>query len=92
MSQQPWVVCYDISKDRNRNRALYALRKISDGRQKSVFECWLNARERAELFWQLAPLIEESDTLLCFPISQARQVIRLGQGQSPLFESLMVIG
>ncbi|MFK0571720.1 CRISPR-associated endonuclease Cas2 [Endozoicomonas sp.] len=92
MSQQPWVVCYDISSNRNRNRALYALRKLSEGRQKSVFECWLNAREKAELFWQLAPLIDEGDSLFCFPISQARQVIRLGQDESPLFESLMVIG
>ena len=92
MSRTPWVVAYDITDSKNRQRALRALRTLSEGRQKSVFECWLNARERAELFWQLAPLVAETDSLFCLPLSQARNVIRLGTGQSPVFDTFMVVG
>ncbi|AMO56241.1 CRISPR-associated endonuclease Cas2 [Endozoicomonas montiporae] len=91
MSAKPWIVCYDISNNKNRNRALYRLRKLCDGRQKSVFECWFTEAELTELYEQLLPLIDEGDSFFCLPVSRSRSVIRLGQAESLLFSDMLLV-
>ena len=91
MSAKPWVICYDISDNKSRQRALYRLRKICDSRQKSVFECWLTESQQQEIFWHLSPLLGESDSLFFVPVSRSREIIRLGQADSVLFNDFMLV-
>lgn len=57
------VVCYDIPKDRRRNRVCKLLKNYGERAQYSVFECLLRPRDLRELKQRLKPLIvpEEDD-------------------------------
>lgn len=91
MSGSPWVFSYDICDKKRRARMLYRLRKMAAGRQKSVFECLLRPGELAQLYWALSEMVEEGDSLLCMPVSRHKEVIRLGRGQSFLFQPLVMV-
>ncbi len=87
----PWVFAYDICDNKRRSKMLYQLRKMAAGRQKSVFECLLRPGELAQLYWALSAIVEEDDSLFCMPVSRQKEVIRLGRGQSFLFEPLVMV-
>jgi CRISPR-associated protein Cas2 len=51
------VVCYDIPKDRRRNRVCKLLKNYGERAQYSVFECLLRPKDLRRLRQQLKPLI-----------------------------------
>jgi CRISPR-associated protein Cas2 len=60
------VVCYDIPKDRRRNRVCKLLKNYGVRVQYSVFECLLRPRDLRQLKERLKPLIvpQEDDVRL----------------------------
>ncbi|AMO56213.1 CRISPR-associated endonuclease Cas2 [Endozoicomonas montiporae] len=91
MADIPVLIGYDIKDPKTRNKALYRLRKICDSRQKSVFECWVDEQQLGDIYWQLTPLMSDSDTLFWMPVSRSRQIIRLGQSESLLFSDFLLV-
>lgn len=80
-----WMVCYDVTDDRRRQRVRAALQRHGERVQKSVFECHLNAREAEALQRELEPLIDrETDRIrfyaLCVRDRNAIEVDGQGAG------------
>ncbi len=65
--QQPWLVAYDISDDRQRRRMFLLLRRFGQALQKSVFLCYLDATRKTLLDRLLArrPLASTDRLHLC---------------------------
>lgn len=57
------VVCYDIPKDKRRNKVCKLLKNYGERAQYSLFECLLRPKELRQLKQQLKPLLvpEEDD-------------------------------
>lgn len=56
-----FIAAYDITKAKRLRRFLKLLRQYSENFQKSVFECWLNKREKEELLEKVSAIIEEKE-------------------------------
>ena len=56
-----YVVVYDIEDDKVRNRIAKALENFGQRVQESVFECWLDDKELAEMTEKLAKELGEPE-------------------------------
>ncbi len=63
-----WVVCYDISDNRIRNKVCDLLKNHGERVQYSVFECHLGDRELAGLRQEVAGLLEQDDQVRWYPL------------------------
>ena len=76
-----WLLAYDIREPRRLQRVHRAVRAFGMGGQKSVHECWLSARERAELRRRLIDLLDRSrDRLLMIRLDPRARPRQLGRG------------
>jgi CRISPR-associated protein Cas2 len=81
-----WVVCYDITNDRRRNRVAKVLLGYGERVQESVFECHLNNALLRRLQAELLPLIDShSDRLRYYPLcgKDVGLVTWRGKGSQP---------
>lgn len=81
-----WLVCYDISDDRRRDRCAMWLLRYASRVQESVFEAQCPKPGQFERLWQgLAERIADQDLVRAYPIGvQAMQAVRvLGPGEGP---------
>jgi CRISPR-associated protein Cas2 len=81
-----WVICYDISDDRRRNRVAKALLGYGERVQESVFECHLDPARLRQLQAQLKPLVHElEDRLRYYPLcgKDVPLVVWRGLGRAP---------
>src|SRR5438270_9056121 len=81
-----YVVSYDIPDDRRRNRVHSALTGFGTWVQFSVFECFLDRKQRMQLEARLSEEIHhQQDTIriygLCGPCHSKVEI--LGQGDAP---------
>ncbi len=61
------IVCYDIANDRRRRLVVRELEAFGVRVQESVFECWLDDRQRRRLEQALARVIrQEDDSIVCY--------------------------
>lgn len=77
-----YLVCYDITLDRRRNRVAHLLEGYGMRVQKSVFECLLNEYQYALLQRKLGQYIDaQEDQVRFYPMSAhtRRKVEILGQ-------------
>jgi CRISPR-associated protein Cas2 len=82
MDRRPAVVAYDIADDRTRRAALRILREWRLDGQLSVHECLLSAAEAAELFVQLAEVLDpDTDRLLLAWLHTRRPALARGKGR-----------
>jgi CRISPR-associated protein Cas2 len=82
MERRPAVIAYDIADDRTRRAALRILREWRLDGQLSVHECLLSATEAAELFVQLAEVLDpETDRLLLAWLHTRRPALARGKGR-----------
>lgn len=87
------LVAYDIRSPRRLARVLQIVKAWSTGGQKSVHECWLDAREHAALVQALAAAIDRrSDSVLLIRLDAARAVRTLGIARPPRDERFAFIG
>ena len=61
-----YLVCYDITDDKRRDRVLKACKNHGEHLQFSVFECDLNAMELTGLQRELLDVISQSDDQVLF--------------------------
>jgi len=84
MSRRHYLVTYDISDDKRRNRVFQALRDHGDHAQFSVFFCQLNPMELARLRGILQRAIHvQKDQVL---------IVDLGEAHNPLDEGMQCLG
>ncbi len=89
MARRRFLVTYDISDDRRRDRVFKALRDVGDHVQFSVFLCCLNERERVTLRGRLDELIDHrEDQVLSVDLGPAtldadRCISTLGRAYRP---------
>jgi len=79
-----YVVCYDISEDRLRDRVSNALLDYGTRIQESVFECSLDVSDFRRMLQHLSLIpIEETDKVriyrLCSPCVEAMQIYGPGE-------------
>ncbi len=76
-----YLITYDISDDKRRNRVFKALRDRGDHVQFSVFLCELNPREYASLKGQLQEFVHQrQDQVLILDLGLADDILEIGQG------------
>jgi len=76
-----YLVTYDISDDKRRNRVFKTLRDRGDHVQFSVFLCELNAREYAMLKGELKEFVHQrKDQVLILDLGSADDILEVGQG------------
>ena len=84
MSRRHYLITYDISDDKRRNRVFQTLRDHGDHAQFSVFFCQLNKQELAALRGQLTEFINaRQDQVL---------IVDLGEAHNPLDAGLECLG
>jgi len=76
-----YLVTYDISDDKRRDRVFKALRDRGDHVQFSVFLCELNPREHAALKGLLQEYVHQrEDQVLILDLGAADNALEIGQG------------
>jgi CRISPR-associated endonuclease Cas2 len=76
-----YLITYDIKDSKARNRVLKALRKLSLGYQRSVFECTLNRKQLKSLIDYLYDNTEDDDRLLITRLYTEKPEWTLGNQQ-----------
>ncbi|HER34002.1 MAG TPA: CRISPR-associated endonuclease Cas2 [Halothiobacillaceae bacterium] len=76
-----YLVTYDVSDDKRRNRIFQTLMDRGDHVQYSVFLCELDAREHASLKGELQQYVHcREDQVLLLDLGSADNPLEIGQG------------
>lgn len=89
-----YIVSYDIPDDRRRTRVHSALTGFGTWVQYSVFECFLDRKQRAQLETRLLKEIHQrEDTVRIYGLCAActKKVEVLGRGDAPREESVYLL-
>lgn len=87
------LVCYDVRCPRRLARTLAVVKTWSTGGQRSVHECWLTARELAELERELVAVIDRrEDSVLIVRPDLGAGVRTLGIAQKPRDPRYLYVG
>lgn len=84
MARRHYIVTYDVSDDKRRNRVFKALHGFGDHAQYSVFFCELSNRELVQLRTRLRTEIHHAEDQVL--------IVDLGVSARPLEEGLEVLG
>lgn len=88
-----YLVAYDIRHPRRLAKALKVVKAYATGGQKSVHECFLSPREKAELRQELGNVIRRSEDSVVFVRLDPRSRPRtLGIALPPRDETFFYIG
>lgn len=90
--RQLHLIGYDVSDNRTRSRVLRAVRGNSIGGQKSLYECWLDAREREAMHQSLADLIEATDRIILARLDTRAAIHTLGVATRPHDATMFYLG
>lgn len=93
MARKLTLVCYDVSDDARRSRALRVSRRYASGGQKSVHECWLSAAETADVLHRMDAVVDARiDRVLLVRLDPRRQILCLGAASAPQDQDLILVG
>lgn len=94
MSQRNlYLAAYDISSPERLRAALYTLKAYACGRQKSVFECFLDRTERQQLVAEIRAILDlKTDRFLLLPLADAKGVATLGVAVAPADPDFFYVG
>jgi CRISPR-associated protein Cas2 len=74
-----YLAAYDVSCPRRLQAALDRVRAHATGGQKSVYECWLSAAEKAALLADMAAVLDErQDRFLLLRLDPRARPLALG--------------
>ncbi|HNH35879.1 MAG TPA: CRISPR-associated endonuclease Cas2 [Rhodocyclaceae bacterium] len=77
------VVCFDIADDRRRRRAVRVLEAYGHRAQESVFEAWLDRRQRRQMEALLAQAVKRSEdrvAIYVLPPADRADIMSVGRG------------
>ncbi len=96
MARRHYLVSYDVSDDKRRNRVFQTLEDIGDHVQYSVFLCELSRRELAQLRSQLVDHVHQrEDQVMILDLGPAHLSLEtaleiMGRPHEPLVRTLIV--
>jgi len=87
------IAAYDVRHPKRLRRALHVLKDFSCGGQFSVFECYLDEHEKAELIQRISGTIDlRIDRFLIVPLPGHRNVQVLGAAVKPADPTYFYVG
>ncbi len=93
MNRALYLVAYDISKPSRLRKTLIVLKDYASGGQKSAFECYLTAGERAELLFRVEQIMDaDDDSFLVIKLTNRDAVNILGCAIKPADELYTYLG
>jgi CRISPR-associated protein Cas2 len=88
-----YLAAYDVSDVDRLQAALHVLKGYASGGQKSVFECFLTARERLALLAEIRVVLDASeDRFLLLPLPDAGGIRALGIAVRPSDPDFYYVG
>jgi CRISPR-associated protein Cas2 len=91
--RQLYLAAYDISCNRRLRKALFVLRGVASGGQKSVFECFLTPAEKAQLLADMQQVIDPlEDRFILLQLAGAKHIRILGKAVLPQDGSFYYVG
>lgn len=75
-----WLICFDISDDKTRRRAVKVLEGYGDRIQYSVFECLVSRRQLRTIQTKINKVIDDTDKVLYYPICGKDILLRYADG------------
>ena len=84
MARRHYLVCYDVSDDKRRNKVFKTLHAFGDHAQYSVFFCELSDQELVQLRTRLRAAIHHKEDQVL--------IVDLGTNTRPLEEGIEVLG
>jgi len=74
-----FILAYDVVNSKRRSRALHIARCYATGGQKSVFECWLTAKEQQQCLQRMSHVLRPGeDRLLLMRLDPRQRIHTLG--------------
>lgn len=86
-----FLVAYDSSSERRRSRIRSILKETAVGRQRSVYEHFLNVSERRKLLQQLSDVTEAEDNVLACAVDPRSAIRTWGLGHKPPSAETVII-
>lgn len=87
-----FLAAYDVSDPKRLRQAHRVLRDYATGGQKSVFECFLNEREREALLQEMASVIDiQEDRFFLLNLDRRTRVLSLGIGEPPVDRPVFIV-
>jgi len=84
MARKLYIVAYDDRQPSRLSKALKVVRGFASGGQKSAYECWLDADDRAELENRLATVLDlGEDSVALVPLAARAPMTALGAAVLP---------
>lgn len=88
-----FIAAYDIRCPRRLRRALLVLKGYASGRQKSVFEVYLNKAEKHQLMNEVASILDpEDDRFFLLRLSGRKHIHTLGIAVAPVDNDYFYVG
>ncbi len=92
MSEKLHLFAYDIADARRLSAALRIVRGVAHGGQKSFYECWLSAAERARRLDQLLRLIDpHTDRIFAVELDRRCPTVALGRATPPANPDVILV-
>ena len=92
MSRVLYLVCYDITDTRRRQRVHRSVQAYAIGGQKSFYECWLTGAEYVSLLKTLAQnIICEEDRVHIFQLDPRMAPFFYGQAKRQSIRPFMIL-
>ncbi|MEI2772347.1 MAG: CRISPR-associated endonuclease Cas2 [Candidatus Competibacter sp.] len=88
-----YLAAYDVTDSDRLQAALHVLKGYASGGQKSVFECFLTARERLALLAEIRGVLDVAeDRFLLLPLPDAEGIRALGIAVRPSDPDFYYVG
>ena len=88
-----YLAAYDVTDSDRLQAALHVLKGYASGGQKSVFECFLTARERLALLAEIRGVLDVAeDRFLLLPLRDAEGIRALGIAVRPSDPDFYYVG
>ena len=77
-----FIVCYDVSDDRKRNKLSKKLKAFGIRTQYSLFEVEATKQTILKLLTEVETVLDEVDKFFVYPIENERNIIRMGVAET----------
>jgi len=80
-----FIICYDISDNKKRNKVSKKLKAFGIRTQYSVFEIEADKSKILSLFDEINLMLDEIDRFFIYPVKEVNKIKRLGKAKGNVF-------
>lgn len=92
MKRTLYIAAYDVREPKRLINMLHTVKDFACGGQKSVFECWLSAREKQEMLYRTQQVLAPEDAFLLIQLSVKTTLYALGVARPAQDEKFLYLG